>query len=173
MYPFLFDSPENSHLKTSPRTHLTIQLKPRALTANWLLAGRKEGRKERSGAEQRSGCGAAIHAASPGCARIPSQGLYPPRARSRPGRRGAGSGSPGDPRAAAGLVQCHSLRFKQGRGKKGGGGKKRGGGKGSSKIGALCLCLCVCARIPTYSFPLRQSAGAVHPSVTARISNYC
>lgn len=60
--------------------------------------------KAKSGAERRSGCGETIRAASPGCARIPSQGLVPAAAEEPPGppgsgrwARGAARGSPPGP----------------------------------------------------------------------------
>ncbi|XP_074393151.1 uncharacterized protein LOC141728492 [Zonotrichia albicollis] len=90
---------ENCRLKASPHTHLTISLKSRAQTASRLLAGRKEGREERSGAEQRSGRGAAIRAGSPGCARI-AEFLRRGCARRGPGAaRAAGERDAGAPGA--------------------------------------------------------------------------
>lgn len=89
--------------------------------------------KERSGADQKNGCGGTISAASPGCARIPSQELRPPRERSRPGRRGA-SGTDGQ-------IPCPSSSTLSGLK----GERKKKKKASSGKIGALCSCVYVCA----------------------------
>lgn len=109
--------------------------------------------KAKSGAERRSGCGETIRAASPGCARIPSQGLVPAAAEEPPraaGERAVGAGgSEGQPPRPA---RSHSFRLKRKR-KKEGGGKKRRKKKGSGKIGALCACVCVCAHTHVFLPP--------------------
>lgn len=116
--------------------------------------------KERSGADQKNGCGGTIRAASPGCARIPSQELRPPRERSRPGRRGA-SGTDGQ-------IPCPSSSTLSGLK----GERKKKKGKQRQNWRSLFVRVCVRA-YPRISFPPRQCAGAVHLSVPARISNYC
>lgn len=108
---------ENPLLSSHPPNNLAqISSTDSKLTPRW---------KAKSGAERRGGCGETIRAASPGCARIPSEfrrrGLSPPRARSRPGRRGvrgARGGARGSPPRPA---RSHSFRLKRKRKKEGGG----------------------------------------------------
>lgn len=107
--------------------------------------------KAKSGAERRSGCGETIRAASPGCARIPSQGLVPAAAEEPPraaGERAVGAGgSEGQPPRPA---RSHSFRLKRKR-KKEGGGKKRKKKRQRQNWRSLCVRVCVRAypRIPS------------------------